>query len=142
MKLLSSLLCCALVLGSSSGSWFSFVGEAAQGKVGGCWVSRILPKISEQGWEHKYFHARVNYDAAQRGPGGAWAAEKISNARENMQMLLGHGHEDSMADQEANRWGRSSKDPNCFRPAEWILLHPGLLRAHPSQCPELEVSAS
>ena len=25
----------------------------------------------------KYFHARGNYDAAQRGPGGAWAAEVI-----------------------------------------------------------------
>lgn len=25
----------------------------------------------------KYFHARGNYDAAQRGPGGVWAAEVI-----------------------------------------------------------------
>ncbi|NWI01504.1 SAA protein, partial [Tichodroma muraria] len=25
----------------------------------------------------KYFHARGNYDAAQRGPGGAWAARVI-----------------------------------------------------------------
>ena len=25
----------------------------------------------------KYFHARGNYDAAQRGPGGAWAAKVI-----------------------------------------------------------------
>lgn len=41
----------------------------------------------------------------------------FSNAREKIQMLMGHGHEDSMADQEANRWGRSGKDPNHFRPA-------------------------
>lgn len=25
----------------------------------------------------KYFHARGNYDAARRGPGGAWAAKTI-----------------------------------------------------------------
>lgn len=25
----------------------------------------------------KYFHARGNYDAARRGPGGAWAAKVI-----------------------------------------------------------------
>lgn len=25
----------------------------------------------------KYFHARGNFDAAQRGPGGVWAAEKL-----------------------------------------------------------------
>ena len=25
----------------------------------------------------KYFHARGNYDASQRGPGGRWAAEVI-----------------------------------------------------------------
>ena len=25
----------------------------------------------------KYFHARGNYDAAQRGPGGEWAARMI-----------------------------------------------------------------
>ena len=25
----------------------------------------------------KYFHARGNYDAAQRGPGGVWAAKVI-----------------------------------------------------------------
>ncbi|XP_043438298.1 serum amyloid A protein-like isoform X1 [Prionailurus bengalensis] len=73
----------------------------------------------------KYFHARGNYDAAQRGPGGAWAAKVISDARENSQRVTdffrhgssGHGAEDSKADQEANEWGRSGKDPNHFRPA-------------------------
>nr|XP_037855525.1 serum amyloid A-1 protein [Chlorocebus sabaeus] len=65
----------------------------------------------------KYFHARGNYDAAQRGPGGVWAAEVISNAREDIQKLLGRGAEDTLADQAANEWGRSGKDPNHFRPA-------------------------
>lgn len=73
----------------------------------------------------KYFHARGNYDAARRGPGGAWAARVISDARENVQRITdrfkhgssGHGAADSRADQYANRWGRSGKDPNHFRPA-------------------------
>ncbi|ELK18438.1 Serum amyloid A protein [Pteropus alecto] len=72
----------------------------------------------------KYFHARGNYDAARRGPGGVWAAEVLSDARENSQRVTdffkfgdsGHGVEDSEADQFANRWGRSGKDPNHFRP--------------------------
>ncbi|XP_064144431.1 serum amyloid A protein-like isoform X2 [Loxodonta africana] len=64
----------------------------------------------------KYFHARGNYDAARRGPGGAWAAEVISDAREGFQSFTGRGDEDTRADQEANKWGRSGKDPNHFRP--------------------------
>ncbi|XP_070284303.1 serum amyloid A-2 protein-like isoform X3 [Myotis yumanensis] len=72
----------------------------------------------------KYFHARGNYDAAQRGPGGVWAAEVISDFREAYPRVTdllkhgdsGHGLEDSLADQEANRWGRSGKDPNYYRP--------------------------
>ncbi|XP_044775260.1 serum amyloid A-2 protein [Neomonachus schauinslandi] len=72
----------------------------------------------------KYFHARGNFDAAQRGPGGAWAAKVISDAREKSQRVTdlfkygdsGHGVEDSKADQAANEWGRSGKDPNYFRP--------------------------
>ncbi|NXC50636.1 SAA protein, partial [Penelope pileata] len=65
----------------------------------------------------KYFHARGNYDAAQRGPGGAWAAKVISDAREALQSLSGRGAEDTLADQEANAWGRSGGDPNRYRPA-------------------------
>ncbi|KAM8807206.1 serum amyloid A protein [Eudromia elegans] len=66
----------------------------------------------------KYFHARGNYDAARRGPGGAWAARVISDARETWQSgLSGRGAEDTAADQEANRWGRSGGDPNRYRPA-------------------------
>ncbi|PKK29312.1 serum amyloid A protein-like, partial [Columba livia] len=60
----------------------------------------------------KYFHARGNYDAARRGPGGAWAAKVISDAREFWQGgVSGRGAEDTRADQEANRWGRSGGDP-------------------------------
>ncbi|NXB29999.1 SAA protein, partial [Eulacestoma nigropectus] len=66
----------------------------------------------------KYFHARGNYDAARRGPGGAWAARVISDAREKWQSRVsGRGHEDTRADQEANAWGRRGGDPNRYRPA-------------------------
>ncbi|XP_056383820.1 serum amyloid A-5 protein-like [Hyla sarda] len=64
----------------------------------------------------KYFHARGNYDAANRGKGGAWAARVISNARERVQTIGGRNLADSAADQRANKWGRSGKDPNHFRP--------------------------
>ncbi|EMP38259.1 Serum amyloid A protein [Chelonia mydas] len=65
----------------------------------------------------KYFHARGNYDAAQRGPGGKWAAEVISDAREGWQSdVSGRGAEDTRQDQEANAWGRSGGDPNRYRP--------------------------
>ncbi|NXP58751.1 SAA protein, partial [Chloropsis cyanopogon] len=65
----------------------------------------------------KYFHARGNYDAARRGPGGAWAARVISDARENWQSRVsGRGAEDTRLDQEANAWGRRGGDPNRYRP--------------------------
>ncbi|NXR95472.1 SAA protein, partial [Hypocryptadius cinnamomeus] len=73
----------------------------------------------------KYFHARGNYDAARRGPGGAWAARVIrwpfllphSDAREGWQSRVsGRGAEDTRLDQEANAWGRSGGDPNRYRP--------------------------
>ncbi|OBS59507.1 hypothetical protein A6R68_09370 [Neotoma lepida] len=116
MKLLTGLIFCFLVLGVSSQSWLSFSREAYHG----AWdMWRAYSDMKEANWKNsdKYFHARGNYDAAQRGPGGVWAAEVISDAREGIQSLFGRGHEDSMADQEANRWGRSGKDPNHYRPA-------------------------
>eukprot|EP00072_Mus_musculus_P065768 XP_011249130.1 PREDICTED: serum amyloid A-2 protein isoform X1 [Mus musculus] len=115
MKLLTSLVFCSLLLGVCHGGFFSFIGEAFQG-AGDMW--RAYTDMKEAGWKDgdKYFHARGNYDAAQRGPGGVWAAEKISDARESFQEFFGRGHEDTMADQEANRHGRSGKDPNYYRP--------------------------
>ncbi|XP_032975039.1 serum amyloid A-2 protein-like [Rhinolophus ferrumequinum] len=123
MKLFIGLVFCSLVLGVSSENWFSFMGEAAQG----AWdMLRAYSDMREANYigADKYFHARGNYDAAQRGPGGVWAAEKLSNLRENSQRVTdlfkygdsGHGEEDSKADQFANEWGRSGKDPNHFRP--------------------------
>ncbi|XP_073664001.1 serum amyloid A-2 protein-like isoform X2 [Tursiops truncatus] len=115
MKLFTGLILCSLVLGVHS-QWFSFLGEAYEGAKD---MWRAYSDMKEAGYKgaDKYFHARGNYDAAQRGPGGVWAAEVISDAREDIQRFLGHGLEDSKADQFANEWGRSGKDPNYFRPA-------------------------
>ncbi|NWX13621.1 SAA protein, partial [Aegotheles bennettii] len=56
--------------------------------VGGAWdmlrAYRDMREANHIGAD-KYFHARGNYDAARRGPGGAWAAKVISDARESWQ---------------------------------------------------------
>ncbi|XP_038169720.1 serum amyloid A-5 protein-like isoform X2 [Arvicola amphibius] len=115
MKTSIAMILCLLVLGVDSQRWLEFIKEAGQG-TRDMW--RAYSDMREANWigADKYFHARGNYDAAQRGPGGVWAAEVLSDLRENIQSLIGRGHEDSMADQEANRWGRSGKDPNHYRP--------------------------
>ncbi|KAM6158073.1 serum amyloid A-2 protein-like [Rhynchocyon petersi] len=124
MKLYTVLTICSLVLGVSSQNWFTFIPEAVQGAWDMLRAYRDMREANYIGAD-KYFHARGNYDAAQRGPGGVWAAEVISNMREDSQRFTdlikhedsGHGLEDSRADQEANEWGWSGKDPNHFRPA-------------------------
>ncbi|KAG1959560.1 serum amyloid A [Pimephales promelas] len=81
---------------------------------------RAYRDMKEANWKNsdKYFHARGNYDAAHRGPGGRWAAKIISDARESTPLrgLSNSGKSDSAADQEANRWGRNGGDPNRYRP--------------------------
>ncbi|XP_075404528.1 serum amyloid A-1 protein-like isoform X1 [Tenrec ecaudatus] len=116
MKLLTGLLVCSLVLGVSSEGWLTFIPEAAQGAWDMLRAYRDMREANYIGAD-KYFHARGNYDAAKRGPGGAWAAKVISDARELVNGASGHGKEDSDADQAANVWGRSGNDPNHFRPA-------------------------
>ncbi|XP_041477680.1 serum amyloid A-5 protein-like [Lytechinus variegatus] len=98
-------------------NWWDRTREAFQGAQD---MHRAYNDMREANWRNsdKYFHARGNYDAAQRGPGGAWAARVISNARENYQSgLSGQGPQDTAADQAANQWGRSGGDPNVYRPA-------------------------
>ncbi|XP_040844376.1 serum amyloid A-1 protein-like isoform X2 [Ochotona curzoniae] len=89
MKLLTGLFLCSLVLAVSSHPWIDFVGEAMRGS----WdMWRAYSDMKEANFinSDKYFHARGNYDAAQRGPGGVWAAEVIRY--------------------------QGGKDPNHFRP--------------------------
>ncbi|XP_045413602.1 serum amyloid A-1 protein-like [Lemur catta] len=113
MKLLTGLLFFSLVLGARG--WFSFFGEAA----GGAWdILRAYFDMKEANYKDsgKYFHSRGNYDAAQRGPGGVWAAKLISSVRESVQKLTCDGTEGSTAQKDANDWGRRGNDPNHFRP--------------------------
>ncbi|XP_036715067.1 serum amyloid A-2 protein-like [Balaenoptera musculus] len=122
MKLFTGLVLCSLVLGVHS-RWFSFLGEAYEGAKD---MWRAYSDMREANYKNsdKYFHARGNRDGAERGPGGVWAAKVISDAREMIPRVTdffkhgdsGHGLEDSRADQAANEWGRSGKDPNHFRP--------------------------
>ena len=61
----------------------------------------------------KYFHAKANCEAAQRGPAGAWTATGVSNAREwTDQYLKGDPKSASDADQAANRAGRDAGASN------------------------------
>ncbi|KAG8524274.1 Serum amyloid A-2 protein [Galemys pyrenaicus] len=123
MKRATAIIFCSLVLSVSSQRWLEFLREAGQG-TSDMW--RAYSDMREANYKNsdKYFHARGNYEAAQRGPGGAWAAEVISDAREGSQRIIDffkhgdsrHNIEDSRADQAANEWGRSGKDPNHYRP--------------------------
>ncbi|KAJ3593827.1 hypothetical protein NHX12_006161 [Muraenolepis orangiensis] len=95
--------------------WYHFPREAVQGARD---MARAYGDMRKANWKNsdKYFHARGNYDAAQRGPGGRWIAKVISDGRENFQGNSGRGHLDSAADQKANRWGRNGGNPNVYRP--------------------------
>ncbi|XP_076880216.1 serum amyloid A-2 protein-like isoform X2 [Brachyhypopomus gauderio] len=81
-------------------------------------MRRAYRDMREANWigTDKYFHARGNYEAAQRGPGGRWAAAVISDGRELVQRITRRGNQDEAADQEANRWGRNGRNPNVYRP--------------------------
>ncbi|KAH0503613.1 Serum amyloid A-3 protein [Microtus ochrogaster] len=114
MKPSIAIILCLLVLGVDSQRWLEFIKEAGQG-TRDMW--RAYSDMKEANWKgaDKYFHARGNYDAAQRGPGGAWAAKVISDAREGIQRFTGRGAADSRADQFANRWGRSGEESSGRR---------------------------
>ncbi|GFX88178.1 serum amyloid A-3 protein [Trichonephila clavipes] len=88
-----------------------FVKEAAQGAAD-MWDAYTDMREANYIGADKYFHARGNYEAAERGPGGKWAAEVISDVREAFQ---GSDTADSKADQAANEWGRNGGDPNKYR---------------------------
>ncbi|XP_078140953.1 serum amyloid A [Centroberyx gerrardi] len=115
MKLLLAGLVLILVV-ETHAQWYRFPVEAAQG-AGDMW--RAYSDMRGSNWQEsdKYFHARGNHDAAQRGPGGRWAAEVIRSVMaEWVQQAMCRGHEDSAADQDANRWGHNGGDPNRYRP--------------------------
>uniref|UniRef100_A0A8C8UI73 Serum amyloid A protein n=1 Tax=Peromyscus maniculatus bairdii TaxID=230844 RepID=A0A8C8UI73_PERMB len=72
----------------------------------------------------RYFSARGNFEAQQRGAGGVWAAKIISTSRKCFQGLLNryyfgmkdHGSESLESTRKAEEWGHSGKHPDRFRP--------------------------
>ncbi|XP_069713102.1 serum amyloid A protein-like [Phaenicophaeus curvirostris] len=120
MRLCVCLVLLSFILCASADSAISRAGRFVKDAAGGAWdMFRAYQDMREANYKNadKYFHARGNYDAAQRGPGGAWAAKVISNAREKWQSdVSGRGAEDTRADQEANQWGRNGGNPNRYRP--------------------------
>uniref|UniRef100_A0A4Q8K8U8 U5-Nephitoxin-Nsp1a_2 n=1 Tax=Nephila sp. SGP-2016 TaxID=1905176 RepID=A0A4Q8K8U8_9ARAC len=107
------LVTCLLLLSTPVFCQFGFAKQAAQG-ARDMWKAYTDMREANYIGADKYFHARGNYDAAQRGPGGKWVAGVISDAREAFQ---GSHTADSKADQAANQWGRNGGDPNKYRPA-------------------------
>ncbi|XP_040183924.1 serum amyloid A-5 protein-like [Rana temporaria] len=121
MKASIILLLIGLAVAQAQFQWLSDSANFAKGAVQGSKdMYRAYNDMREANYKNsdKYFHARGNYDAAQRGPGGSWAAKVISDGREAVQMRgSGRGAEDSRLDQQANHWGRNGGDPNRYRPA-------------------------
>nr|AGR53513.1 putative serum amyloid A-4 protein [Dolomedes mizhoanus] len=112
MKAAVLLAFALLLLASPSFGQFDFAKQAFQGSRDMLKAYNEMREANYKGAD-KYFHAKGNFDAANRGPGGKWASEVISNTRE---FLQGANKPDSIADQEANRWGRNGGDPNKYRP--------------------------
>ncbi|RXN30331.1 serum amyloid A [Labeo rohita] len=114
MKLILAVLVLVFLV-ETQAQWYRFPGQAAGGAKD---MWRAYRDMRQANWKNsdKYFHARGNYDAAKRGPGGRWAAEVISDGREFVQGITRRGNSDAAADQEANRWGRNGGDPNRYRP--------------------------
>ncbi|XP_070758697.1 serum amyloid A isoform X2 [Enoplosus armatus] len=116
MKLLLAGIVLILIVETNADSkWYMFPVEAGQGAYDMARSYFDMRKAKCTGAD-KYFHARGNYDAAQRGAGGHWASKFISDTREWLDMKRGGSPEDSAADQIANNWGREGGDPNVFRP--------------------------
>uniref|UniRef100_A0A4W2GT63 Serum amyloid A protein-like n=1 Tax=Bos indicus x Bos taurus TaxID=30522 RepID=A0A4W2GT63_BOBOX len=123
MKLLIGILFCTLIMGVTGDSWYSFFKEAVQG-ASDLWRAYWDMRDANVQNSGRYFRARGNYEAAQRGPGGVWAAKIISNVGEYLQGFLyqiylgdSYGLEDQVSNRRAEEWGRSGQDPDHFRPA-------------------------
>ncbi|KAM7330819.1 hypothetical protein ACRRTK_010008 [Alexandromys fortis] len=76
MRLATVLVFCSLFMGVSGDGWYSFFKEAIQGT----WdLWRAYRDNLEANYPNsdRYFSARGNFEAQQRGAGGIWAAKII-----------------------------------------------------------------
>jgi len=66
----------------------------------------------------KYFHCKANYDASAHGRVASGVAEKISDVRELYgRHVNGDAMDDTIEDQLANKWGRSSQRSRKYKTA-------------------------
>uniref|UniRef100_A0A671FZH5 Serum amyloid A protein n=1 Tax=Rhinolophus ferrumequinum TaxID=59479 RepID=A0A671FZH5_RHIFE len=87
-------------------------------------IKRYHTKLKEKGKVNWIHFALGGWAVAHHPLSLLPASLHSSDAREDSQRVTdlfkhgdsGHGEEDSKADQFANEWGRSGKDPNHFRP--------------------------
>ncbi|KAF6106075.1 serum amyloid A2 [Phyllostomus discolor] len=115
MKLSTVIIFCSLVLGVSTEGWGTFLREAAQG-AGDMWRAYSDMREANYIGADKYFHARGNYDAARRGPGGAWAAKVIREQSQRVTDLFKYGDSGhGVGDSESPLMGPERQDPNHFR---------------------------
>jgi RHS repeat-associated protein len=88
---------------------------------------KAYTEMREANWVNsdKYFHMKANFNATLRGPGGKYFAEHFSNLREIWdQRIKRYPREDSLLDQEANKYGREQAEkfryfmklPDRYRP--------------------------
>uniref|UniRef100_A0A3B5MQP5 Serum amyloid A protein n=1 Tax=Xiphophorus couchianus TaxID=32473 RepID=A0A3B5MQP5_9TELE len=111
MKLLLAGIVLIFMAGSEADR-YNFPVQAAQGLYS---MNICLSGPEKTKWinSDKYFHARGNCDAAQRGPGGC-RGHQVRKSLQNFLIKSDIFYE--AADQAANRWGRSGGDPNRYRP--------------------------
>ncbi|EPQ18371.1 Serum amyloid A-1 protein [Myotis brandtii] len=116
MKLSTIIVFCCLLLGVSSQGWRTFLREAGQGKDPSMGLEEAASDPAQVSPEQRpHSHKR------RSRLGRTLFSRDFREAYPRLTDLVkhrdsGHGLEDRMADQEANRWGRSGKDPNRFRP--------------------------
>jgi RHS repeat-associated protein len=85
----------------------------------------------------KYFHSKANFKASLRGPGGRYAAEKMSNLREiSDQYLMGDSRASSVADQRANSYGRSQAQKLSYFRYYNLTYKDALPQFRPSNLPK------
>uniref|UniRef100_A0A5G2QM81 Serum amyloid A protein n=1 Tax=Sus scrofa TaxID=9823 RepID=A0A5G2QM81_PIG len=106
MKLFIGLIFCSLVMGVSSDGWFSFFKEAVQG-ASDLW--RAYWDMKEANYQNsgRYFRARGNYEAAQRGPG--------ASGQQKSSAMSGNTFKDSYSTLEAALRGRRTRCPTGER---------------------------
>ncbi|CAO2632978.1 Serum amyloid A-4 protein [Lemmus lemmus] len=115
MKLATILVFCSLFMAVSGDGWCSFFKEAIQG-TWDLWRAHRDNLEANYPNSDRYFSARGNFEAQQRGAGGIWAKYFQGLLNRYYFGMRNHGLESLESTKKAEEWGRSGKNPNYFRP--------------------------